>query len=119
MLGERRPEPLEVACAKRDGAASRRSPSRIGEANEFVAFGVGQQLNDRRKALLARTLRNCQLFHHLGLTPRGCGLRHATDGNERNRAGVCPNVSGVRKPPYTRGAVARVSRVPLARPYGG
>jgi hypothetical protein len=92
MLGERCPEPLEVACAKRDRPASRRAPGRVGEANELVSLGVGQELHDRREALLARTLLHGQLFDHLGLSPWGCGLGHATDGNGPNRASVCRNV---------------------------
>jgi hypothetical protein len=96
MLRERRSEALEVACTKRDGPPSSRAPGRIGEANEFVALCVSEELNDRREALLARTLRHGQLFHHLGLAPRGCGLGHATDDRARNRANVSPIVSGVR-----------------------
>jgi hypothetical protein len=92
MLGERRPETLEVACAKRDGTASRSAAGRVGEANELGSLCISQELHDRREALFASTLRHGQLLYHLGLAPRGCGLGHATDGSERNRAEACRNV---------------------------
>lgn len=113
MLGQRSPEALEVACAKRDGPASRRAPGRVGEADELVSLCVSQELHDRREALLARTLRHGQLFHYFGLAPRGCGLGHATDANERNRAGVCRNVPNRLSPNLTR----RLIEIAIAEEY--
>src|SRR5215217_6978683 len=65
MRGQRTAQPLEVAGAQRDGTTPRRASCRVGEAHEFVAFLIGEELDYRRETLLARALRHGQLLDHL------------------------------------------------------
>jgi hypothetical protein len=76
MLRQRRPEPIEIARSQGDGSPPSGAAGRIGEPDELVTFGIGEQLDNRGEPLLARALRHGQLLDHLGLAPWGRRLGH-------------------------------------------
>ncbi len=64
---------LEVAHPHRDGAPPHDSVRGVGDPNERLVVRAGEELDDRREALLGRTLRDLDLLDHLRGPP---GRRH-------------------------------------------
>jgi hypothetical protein len=73
MLGQRRPQTLEVTRPQRDGPAPGRTVSRVREADEPLALLCLEQLHQRREALVTRALLERQLLDRVRRTPRRRG----------------------------------------------
>ena len=70
MLGQRGPQPLEVAQPQRHRPAPRRAVGRVREADEPLALLRLEQLDDRREPLVACALLQRQLLDRVRRTPR-------------------------------------------------
>ena len=70
MLGERRPQALEISPAKRDWAATGAPSRRVREPDERLALLSFEELDKRREPLLPRALRKRELLDQLRLPPR-------------------------------------------------
>src|SRR5207248_2002448 len=74
MVCERLPQPFEIPCPERHGSASRGAVRGVGEANQRLAAGAFEELDDRRESLVARALLDDELVDELCLSPRCLGL---------------------------------------------
>ena len=80
MLVQEGSHPCNVPLAERDRSAARNAVRRVGEADEPLALRRLEQLHDRLEPLVARLLRDGQLFYEIRRSPRCRRLgRHEDD----------------------------------------